>query len=91
MLCIQYQYQEMGLVFPALPEEFLHGLEKTATHLRVKGGLGISCLLLKLQPMKTGNLFSWLHVLVSVVQSTPFLHVPLHRFLFIFIFFNKRT
>jgi len=37
MLCIQYLYQEMGLVFLALPKEFLLGLEKTVMHLGAKG------------------------------------------------------
>lgn len=69
MLCIQYQHQEMGLVFLAVPKEFLHGFQKAATHLEAKGGLGIASLLLKLPPMKPGGLFSCFHVVMNEVQE----------------------
>lgn len=81
MLCIQYQHQETGLVFPAPPKEFLHGLEKTSIDLAVKRGLGIVPQLIKLPPMKSGGLFSWFRVVMSEVQRPERTQpVPLHYF-----------
>lgn len=89
MLCIQYQHQETGLVFPAPPKEFLHGLEKTSIDLAVKRGLGIVPQLIKLPPMKSGGLFSWFRgfrVVMSEVQRPERTQpVPLHCFYYFFI------
>lgn len=59
----------MGLVFLALPKEFLHGLEKVSIHLRLKGWIGIAHLLFKLPSMKPGSLFWRFHVAMSKVAE----------------------
>lgn len=80
-LCIQYQHQETGLVFPAPPKEFLRGLEKASIDLTVKIGLGVVPYLVKLPPMKSGGLFLWFYVVMSEVQRPERTQpVPLHYF-----------
>lgn len=81
MLCIQYQHQETGLVFPAPPKEFLYGLEKASIELAVKRELGIVPHLVKLPPMKSSFLFSWFCVVMSeVLRPERTQPAPLHYF-----------
>lgn len=79
----------MGLVFLALPKEFLHGLEKVSIHLRLKGWIGIAHLLFKLPSMKPGSLFWRFHVAMSKVAEAWEDTAYSAALLFIFFLFRE--